>query len=310
MTDLKDQVVVQNLVKDYSGLRAVDDLSFTVEAGEVLGFLGPNGAGKSTTMKMVTGFVPPTAGTAIICGHPIDTQPIPAKHCFGYLPEGAPGYGEMSPWQFLQFIASIRRLTNRRKRLDTIIGQLGLEPVLYRPIDTLSKGFRRRVGLAQAILHDPRVLIMDEPTDGLDPNQKRQVHEFINEMSQDKIIVVSTHILEEVDAMCTRAIIIAEGRLLADDTPEHLRHRSRYYNAITVQAELSASLQKELTELDALAVIEQDRFGGLILIPKPGGMLQEPVEQLLDRHGLTRVPRYVHPGRLDDVFHALTRKRP
>ena len=217
---MTDRVIVSHLVKTYGDLRAVDDLSFTVESGCVLGFLGPNGAGKSTTMKIVTGFLPASAGRVRVCGHPIDAEPLAAKRCLGYLPEGAPAYGEMTPWQFLNFVADIRRLPRRRARLDQTIGRLELESVLHRPVDTLSKGYRRRVGLAQAILHDPRVLIMDEPTDGLDPNQKRQVRDFINEMARDKIIIVSTHILEEVDAMCTRAIIISGGRLLADDAPE------------------------------------------------------------------------------------------
>ena len=160
---MTDRVVVSHLVKTYGELRAVDDLSFTVESGCVLGFLGPNGAGKSTTMKIVTGFLPASAGRVLVCGHPIDAAPLAAKRCLGYLPEGAPAYGEMTPWQFLGFVADVRRLPRRRARLDRIVGRLELEPVLHRPIDTLSKGYRRRVGLAQAILHDPRVLIMDEP---------------------------------------------------------------------------------------------------------------------------------------------------
>jgi ABC-2 type transport system ATP-binding protein len=175
-------------------------------------------------MKMVTGFVAPSAGSASICGHDIQTQTLAAQRCFGYLPEGAPSYAEMTPGRFLEFIADVRGLTGaaRRTRLDEIIGLLHLAPVLDQTIDTLSKGFKRRVGLAQAILHDPAVLILDEPTDGLDPNQKHEVRELIRSISKEKLIVISTHILEEVEAVCTRAMIIADGRILVDDTPQQL----------------------------------------------------------------------------------------
>jgi len=215
---------IRGLTKRYGRHTVVDDLSFECGAGEVLGFLGPNGAGKSTTMKMITGFVQPNAGSASICGHDIMSDTLAAQQRLGYLPEGAPAYAEMTPEQFLDFIADIRGLQGerRRERLDTVIEQLHLGPVLGQSIDTLSKGFKRRVGLAQAILHDPEVLILDEPTDGLDPNQKHEVRELIRSMSPDKLIVISTHILEEVEAVCSRAIIIADGRILVDDTPARL----------------------------------------------------------------------------------------
>ena len=299
-------VLVENLVKVYGDLHAVDDLSFEVGSGEVLGFLGPNGAGKSTTMKIITGFLPPTAGRVTVCGYPIETQPEAAKRCLGYLPEGAPAYGEMTPWQFLNFVADIRRPENRRGRLDWVIGQLGLESVLHRPVDTLSKGYRRRVGLAQAMLHDPRVLIMDEPTDGLDPNQKRQVRDFINEMARDKTIIISTHILEEVEAICTRAIIVSAGKLLVDETPEALRRRSRYCNAVTIQAELKEPVRAALGELEDVAVVEPERHQGLTLIPRSGCTLEGAVRDVLLRHNLKEVPLHIQAGRLDDVFHTLT----
>ena len=217
----------KGLTKRYGRHTVVDELSFSCGAGEVLGFLGPNGAGKSTTMKMVTGFVAPSAGTAVVCGHNIQTDTLAAKRRIGYLPEGAPLYAEMTPRQFLEFVADVRGLAGgeRRSRLDEVVEQLHLGPVLNQSVDTLSKGFKRRVGLAQAILHDPDVLILDEPTDGLDPNQKHEVRQLIRSMSEDKLIVISTHILEEVDAVCTRAIIIAGGRLLVDDTPEALAQK-------------------------------------------------------------------------------------
>nr|WP_298723876.1 ABC transporter ATP-binding protein [uncultured Steroidobacter sp.] len=221
-------IEIRNLTKRYGALTAVNDISFTVTPGQVLGFLGPNGAGKSTTMKMITGFLAPSSGSVTVCGHDVESDPLAAKACMGYLPEGAPSYGEMTVRSFLEFIADIRGLSGerRRARLDDVIARLQLESVLEQMIETLSKGFKRRVGLAQALLHDPQVLILDEPTDGLDPNQKHQVRTLINDMSKDKIIVISTHILEEVDAVCNRAIIIAGGRLLADATPKELAARA------------------------------------------------------------------------------------
>jgi ABC-2 type transport system ATP-binding protein len=217
-----------NLTKHYNGLIAVEDLSLNVEPGEVLGFLGPNGAGKTTTMRMIAGFVTPTAGSASICGHDVVGSPLAAKAALGYLPEGAPTYGEMSVGGFLDFIADLRALAgeHRRQRLDYVIGRLQLEPVLQQTIETLSKGFKRRVGLAQAIAHDPKVLILDEPTDGLDPVQKHEVRTLITEIAREKTIVISTHILEEVDAVCTRAMIIVRGHVVADDTPAGLRSRA------------------------------------------------------------------------------------
>lgn len=221
-------IEIDQLVKKFGLLTAVDNVSFNVEAGQVLGFLGPNGAGKSTTMKMITGFIAPTSGRVSIFGNEVSGDAREAKRMIGYLPEGAPSYGEMTPIQFLHFIANVRGLSgsHRKSRLDTVFEQLHLGPVLNRPIETLSKGFKRRVGIAQAILHDPDVLIMDEPTDGLDPNQKHEVRELIKCMADNKIVIISTHILEEVDAVCTRAIIIANGKLVADETPQQLIARS------------------------------------------------------------------------------------
>ncbi len=221
-------IKTQNLTKNFHGLVAVENLSFSVEPGEVLGFLGPNGAGKTTTMRMIAGFITPTAGSASICGHDIVSAPLAAKAALGYLPEGAPTYGEMTVGRFLDFIADLRTLAgeHRKQRLDYVIGRLQLEPVLQQTIETLSKGFKRRVGLAQAIVHDPKVLILDEPTDGLDPLQKHEVRTLITEIAREKTIIISTHILEEVDAVCTRAMIIARGRLVADDTPAGLRARA------------------------------------------------------------------------------------
>ncbi len=216
---------VENLKKSFGSFEAVKGISFNVAKGEVLGFLGPNGAGKSTTMRMITGFIPPTSGTAVICGHDIIKDPIGAKSALGYLPEAAPSYRAMTVQDFLTFIAKARGFTGAavKARVEAVIEKARLTGVARQTIDTLSKGYRQRTCFAQAILHDPQVLVMDEPTDGLDPNQKFVVREMIKEMAKEKAIIISTHILEEVDAVCTRAIIIAHGEIKADGTPEKLR---------------------------------------------------------------------------------------
>ena len=217
---------VKNLTKKFGPLTAVDNISFKVNKGDVLGFLGPNGAGKSTTMKMITGFLTPSSGTAIVCGNDIIEQPIRVKKSIGYLPEGAPLYGDMTAGSFLNFIAEMRGINkqSRSHLVESIIEKINLNEVVFRPIDTLSKGFKRRVGLAQAMIHDPDLLILDEPTDGLDPNQKFEVRQLLKDLSKNKAIVISTHILEEVDAVCTRAMVIARGKLLANSTPKGLRN--------------------------------------------------------------------------------------
>lgn len=216
---------VENLKKSFGSFEAVKGISFSVAKGEVLGFLGPNGAGKSTTMRMITGFIPPTSGTAVICGHDILKDPIGAKSALGYLPEAAPSYRAMTVEDFLTFIAKARGFSGAavKERVAAVIEKARLANVAKQTIDTLSKGYRQRTCFAQAVLHDPQVLIMDEPTDGLDPNQKFVVREMIKEMAKEKAIIISTHILEEVDAVCTRAIIIAQGEVKADGTPEKLR---------------------------------------------------------------------------------------
>jgi ABC-2 type transport system ATP-binding protein len=215
-------IEIHQLTKDFGPVRAVDGISFTVQRGEVLGFLGPNGAGKSTTMKMLTGYLAPSAGRAAICGHDVEREPLAAKRRLGYLPEGAPAYGDMTPAAYLDFIASVRGLSGAQKseRIAAVVRQVQLERVLHQPIDTLSKGFKRRVGLAQAIVHDPEVLVLDEPTDGLDPNQKHEVRALIRSMAGRKSIVLSTHILEEVEAVCTRVMIIDRGRVRFDGSRE------------------------------------------------------------------------------------------
>jgi len=228
MAAKKNMISITGLTKDFGSFRAVDNISFDVKKGEVLGFLGPNGAGKSTTMKMVTGYLPISSGKASVCGFNVEEQPLEVKTKVGYLPEGAPLYGDMTTIGFLNFISEIRGLSGnlQAKKVSSAIDKLQLKSVMNQPIDTLSKGFKRRVGFAQAILHDPDVLILDEPTDGLDPNQKHQVRELILNMAKKKAIVISTHILEEVEAVCTRAVIIAAGKIVFDDTPAKLKKHS------------------------------------------------------------------------------------
>lgn len=215
---------IDGLTKRFGPFTAVDNVSFRVARGEVLGFLGPNGAGKSTTMKMLAGFVTPTSGSAAICGHDVRIDPVGARRCLGFLPEGAPTYPEMSVIGFLRFVGRIRGYAGGElaDRVQHVVNLTTLHGVELQPIETLSKGFKRRVGLAQALIHDPPVLVLDEPTDGLDPNQKHEVRGLIARMAPEKAIVISTHILEEVDAVCSRAIVIAGGRVVADATPKEL----------------------------------------------------------------------------------------
>ncbi|AKS42123.1 ABC transporter ATP-binding protein [Wenzhouxiangella marina] len=300
-------IEAKSLTREFGALRAVDELSFSVEPGTVLGFLGPNGAGKSTTMKMLTGFLAPTSGTASIMGHDIIEDGLAARREMGYLPEGAPLYGELNVARFLHFAAEARGFRGEevRRRVHSAVDRLNLGEVMGQSIETLSKGFKRRVGLAQAILHDPPVLILDEPTDGLDPNQKHQVRRLIREMSSDKIIIVSTHILEEVDALCSRAMIIARGKLLADDTPTGLLKRSRYHNAVTLvldELEAAASRLGELPESREVEV----RRGRLTVFPSGKGKLFEAVTEVVREAGWDVDQIQLEPGRLDEVFRTVT----
>ncbi|MGC8116851.1 ABC transporter ATP-binding protein [Metapseudomonas otitidis] len=300
---------IRKLTRRFAQHTAVDDLSFAVEPGEVLGFLGPNGAGKSTTMKMLTGFLAPTSGTASIFGHDIQTQTLQAQRCLGYLPEGAPCYGDMTVRGFLEFIAEIRgfRGAEKKARVAQAAGQVELDKVLGQSIETLSKGFKRRVGLAQAILHDPRVLILDEPTDGLDPNQKHQVRQLIQSLARDKIVIISTHILEEVTAVCTRAVVIAAGKLVADDTPYELERRSRYHQAVTLVADEPLD-PLALAVLPGVAGVEENAAGGgLTVLAKPGEVIFPQVNQLIHQRGWRVKELDVERGRLDEVFRSLTR---
>jgi ABC-2 type transport system ATP-binding protein len=301
-------IEVAGLAKRFGPFTAVDHVSFSVEHGEVLGFLGPNGAGKSTTMKMITGFLTPSAGTARVCGHDVVAAPIPAKAALGYLPEGAPAYPDMTPIGFLRFCADVRGLKGgaRSARIDDAVAKVELQDVLEQPIDTLSKGFKRRVGLAQAILHDPPVLILDEPTDGLDPNQKHEVRGLIRNMARDKAIIISTHILEEVDAVCSRALIIAKGRILADGTPAELEQRSIFHNAVLIstrQPDAEAAL-RGLPQVERIEVVEP---GVYRLYPRSGQSIVAEVSDFVRARGWPVDRLAVDPGRLDEVFRTITR---
>ena len=307
-------IEVKNLRKSFGPVLAVRDISFGVEQGEVLGFLGPNGAGKSTTMRMITGYLTPDAGSVSIAGKDLGEEGLAAKRCIGYLPEGAPLYGDMTPYGFLCFIASVRGLSDseRRRRIDEVVGQVNLEPVMGRPIETLSKGFKRRVGIAQAILHDPPVLILDEPTDGLDPNQKHEVRNLIRSMAADKVVVLSTHILEEVDAVCTRALIIANGEVLADGTPASLLARSTRHNAVTVtlHAVDAADVTAQLCRIDAIASVEIINEAAdateLRVFPHDGQSIAAAVSQTVHDAGWKVERLHVEAGELDEVFRTVT----
>ncbi len=307
-------IEANGLKKHFGEIVAVDGISLSVERGEVLGFLGPNGAGKSTTMKMLTGFLEPDAGSARVAGIDVFEHPKLAKSKLGYLPEGAPCYGDMTARAFLMFIAEIRGFDRdeARGRVDAAVAKTELASVLEQRIETLSKGFKRRVAIAQAILHDPQVLIMDEPTDGLDPNQKHQVRKLIGEMAQNKAIIVSTHILEEVEAVCSRAIIINRGRIVADGTAEDLMRRLPYHNAIAlkVAAGRAEAVAKALAEFAAIAKVEtvgtangrvQLRATARDSAPPPPELAALIRGRLLEAEEVT-----VERGNLDDVFRQIT----
>ena len=298
-------IKIDNLVKAFGPQRAVDGISFTVERGEVLGFLGPNGAGKSTTMRMITGFMPPTSGAISVGGYDVLESPIEAKRLIGYLPENAASYPDMTVHGFLNFVAELRGLGGqaRKKAVNRVIELCFLDAVLHQSIDTLSKGYKHRTCLAQALIHDPQVLIMDEPTDGLDPNQKHEVRNLIKELGANKAIVFSTHILEEVDAACTRAIIIDRGRIVANGTPEELRGMSELAGAVTLQAR-GATLER-LAELGRVEKIN----GAFRIYPKDkskAGQLAQEVVDMVNLHGWKVEGMYSERGELDEVFRRIT----
>lgn len=309
-------VEIKNLRKQFGSLTAVDDISFKVNQGEVLGFLGPNGAGKSTTMKMITGFLTPTTGTVTVDGYDIVQQSLQVKRRIGYLPEGAPAYPDMTVANFLDFIAQVRGFRGKEKhhRIADTVTRVNLESVLHQSIDTLSKGFKRRVGLAQAILHDPEVLILDEPTDGLDPNQKHEVRTLIKNMAREKVIILSTHILEEVHAVCTRAIIIANGKIVADGTPSDLEAKSQYHNSviITLRAltDKANAVRESLLKLSGVhkleTLVEKDSTLSYQVFPQAQRSIIGKISQYVHEQQWEVEELHVDKGHLDEVFRSIT----
>ena len=308
-------IVVDALSKQFGQFQAVDEISFEVQRGEVVGFLGPNGAGKSTTMKMLTCYLPPTSGNAEVNGFSINSQRLHVQEQIGYLPESAPSYNEMQVEEFLSFIGEVRGYTGSelRRRVGRVLELTSLQEARKQIIDTLSKGFRQRTCLAQALIHDPPVLILDEPTDGLDPNQKHEVRELIRRMSEERTILVSTHILEEVEAVCTRALIISEGRLVGLGTPDELLSQSIYRNAITLSvSEVNAeTLLEDLNGLEQVYSVErlEDMPNGAITVrvfPKDRESISSELEKFLKKKKMSIEQFFVERGRLDEVFRKLT----
>lgn len=311
-------IKVDHLSKAFGPKLAVNDVSFTVEHGEVLGFLGPNGAGKSTTMRMVTGFIPPTAGSITVGGHDVVENPIPAKRLIGYLPENAPGYADMTVESFLTFSAELRGITGDacKRAVGRAVELCFLEGVLYQTIDTLSKGYKHRTCLAQSLIHDPDVLILDEPTDGLDPNQKHEVRNLIKSMGEKKAIIFSTHILEEVDAVCSRVIIIDRGRVVANGTPAELRARSEHSGAVhmRVRGVAGDALTTQLSGLPGAQRAEVLSAAGDVVVarvyPKHGDQaaasLVKAVSEAAARGNWQVDEIHTEEGRLDEVFRAIT----
>jgi ABC-2 type transport system ATP-binding protein len=308
-------IEVRNLTKAFGAKLAVNDVSFSVQRGEVLGFLGPNGAGKSTTMRMITGFIPATAGEVVVGGFNIERAPIAAKRLIGYLPENAPSYTDMTVRGFLNFAAELRgfRGTEKTRAVERVVEMCFLGSVLHQSVETLSKGFRHRTCFAQSIIHDPAVLILDEPTDGLDPNQKHEVRTLIRQMGEKKAIIFSTHILEEVEAVCSRAIIIDSGRIVANGTPAELKQKSTLAGAVTVRflngdpATVKTKLS-ELSEGDRLTILSE-RPAAARLYPKnigAGGELAAAIGQLAARENWQIAELHTEEGRLDEVFRTIT----
>lgn len=311
---MEKMIALSGLTKKFGPILAVDDINLTVKRGEVVGFLGPNGAGKTTTMRMITGFLLASAGTAEVCGFDVARDPISVKQKIGYVPEGAPLYDDMTPKLFLEFIAGVRGISGDqvKSRIDEVVEKVRLGDMLHRPIETLSKGYKRRVALAQAMLHDPEVLILDEPTDGLDPNQKDQVRNLINEMAKDKAIVISTHILEEVEAVCTRAVIISSGKLVFDGTPEDMERKSTRYNAVSIRLK-EALVEKAQSEISGIANVKEIKnvnqsngMATLLVRPNDDNVIISDVSERIRSGGLEVDEVRAERGDMFEVFHNLT----
>jgi len=306
-------VTVQNLKKSFGAKQAVNGVSFTVKVGEVLGFLGPNGAGKSTTMRMLTGFIPPSEGEVSIGEFNMLENPIPAKRLIGYLPENAPSYTDMTVGGFLRFAAELRGLRGdaNKRAVQRVVEMCFLEPVIHQSIDTLSKGYRHRTCFAQSIIHDPKVLVLDEPTDGLDPNQKHEVRTLIRKMGESKAIIFSTHILEEVEAACSRAIIIDRGQIVANGTPDELKQRSEHAGAVTLRIAdgSAAQVRQKLEQIPALAkctVLSETPLSLRAYAKNNGRDLARSIGELAAAERWKIEELHTEEGRLDEVFRNIT----
>lgn len=307
-------IEVIEISRNFGRFQAVSNVSFQVQKSEVLGFLGPNGAGKSTTMKMLTGYLQPSSGDALICGHSVTKQSLKARAKIGYLPESAPSYGEMQVEEFLRFAGKVRGLTGGKlnSQIEKVLEDTSLQTVRKQLIETLSKGYRQRTCLAQSLLHDPPVLLLDEPTDGLDPNQKYEVRKLISQLKEDRTILVSTHILEEVEAICTRAIILSEGKIVGDGTPEELLSKSVYHNAINLKISVKPdqNVQRILLGIPSVERVEIQSSNhqtlSFVILAKQGQPILEEVKEHLDQQNVKIVEMYVEKGRLDEVFRQMT----
>ena len=307
-------IEVVEISRNFGKFQAVNNVSFQVQKSEVLGFLGPNGAGKSTTMKMLTGYLQPSSGDALICGHSVTKQSLKARAKIGYLPESAPSYGEMQVEEFLRFAGKVRGLTGGKlnSQIEKVLEDTSLQTVRKQLIETLSKGYRQRTCLAQSLLHDPPVLLLDEPTDGLDPNQKFEVRKLISQLKEDRTILVSTHILEEVEAICTRAIILSEGKIVGDGTPEELLSKSVYHNAINLKISVkpNQNVQQILLGIPSVERVEIQSSNhqtlSFVILAKQGQPILEEVKERLDQQNIKIVEMYVEKGRLDEVFRQMT----
>lgn len=308
------RIEAAGLRKEFGRIVAVDDISFSVESGTVLGFLGPNGAGKTTTMRMLTGYLRPSKGNISICGIDMQTEPVKAKERIGYLPEGAPLYPELTPASFLRFTGMVRGLRGKEldQRMAETATEVHIKEVWNQSIETLSKGYKRRLGLAQAILHNPEVLILDEPTDGLDPNQKQEVRQLVRQMAETKAIIISTHILEEVHAVCSRAVILSRGRIVADGTPGELEAMASDHNAVSIllPSPDAAGLAEMLKKKDSIRAVEitpEDEDRSLIqAFPTEGSFILAQVTDIIREHDIRVLELRQEPGRLDEVFRNLT----
>ncbi|MEC8359531.1 MAG: ABC transporter ATP-binding protein [SAR324 cluster bacterium] len=307
-------IEVVEISRNFGRFQAVSNVSFQVQKSEVLGFLGPNGAGKSTTMKMLTGYLQPSSGDALICGHSVTKQSLKARAKIGYLPESAPSYGEMQVEEFLRFAGKVRGLTGGKlnSQIEKVLEDTSLQTVRKQLIETLSKGYRQRTCLAQSLLHDPPVLLLDEPTDGLDPNQKFEVRKLISQLKEDRTILVSTHILEEVEAICTRAIILSEGKIVGDGTPEELLSKSVYHNAINLKISVkpNQNVQQILLGIPSVERVEIQSSNhqtlSFVILAKQGKPILEEVKERLDQQNVKILEMYVEKGRLDEVFRQMT----